>query len=289
MMDKIILNDMIFYGYHGVLPEENQLGQKFRVDMELLLNLSPAARTDMLDMTISYADVFALCKEITEGRAKPCKLLEALADQLVEAVLDEYPQVAACKVSVTKENPPIAGHFGSAAVEIKRLRRAHLAFLSLGTNIGDREGFLQLAISGLNVEQEIRILKASSIYETKPVGLEEQADFLNMVLVVETSLTPSKLLQQCQEIEAIIGRERTVRWGPRTIDIDILLYDNEIIESENLIIPHPRMHERAFVLVPLVEVALNEIWPIDGRPIEEMLAALPKQEVASVKKFSEGL
>ena len=128
------------------------------------------------------------------------------------------------------------------------------AYLSLGSNFGDRKAQLQEAVRLLQANSAISNMKMSSIYETAPVGYLEQGAFLNVVIQMETSLSPLELLDTCQEIEEILQRERLVRWGPRTVDLDILLYDQEQLTTERLTIPHPRMYERAFVLVPLQEL-----------------------------------
>lgn len=128
-------------------------------------------------------------------------------------------------------------------------------YLSLGTNIGEREENLKKAIQLLHEKKEISIQQMSSIYETAPVGFIDQPSFLNCCIYVKTTTSPNEMLHVCQEIENELGRVRNVRWGPRIIDLDILLYNQENIETDDLIIPHPRMYERAFVLVPLMEIA----------------------------------
>ncbi|MEK4283318.1 MULTISPECIES: 2-amino-4-hydroxy-6-hydroxymethyldihydropteridine diphosphokinase [Ureibacillus] len=128
-------------------------------------------------------------------------------------------------------------------------------YLSLGTNLGDRENNLKSAIDLLQSKEGIWIKKISPIYETAPVGYVDQPSFLNIAIYAQTILSPIELLQTCQLIENDLGRVRNIRWGPRIIDLDILLFNNDNIESENLIIPHPRMFERAFVLVPLLDIA----------------------------------
>lgn len=139
-------------------------------------------------------------------------------------------------------------------------------YLALGTNQGDRESLLKRAIKMLADDPRISITDHSSIYETDPVGYVEQPKFLNMVLKLNTSLRPTQLLDFTQEIEEALGRKRSIRWGPRTIDLDILLFNNENIKSERLIIPHPRMIERAFVMVPLLEIneGLLNIYSVDA-------------------------
>lgn len=135
------------------------------------------------------------------------------------------------------------------------------AFISLGTNIGDRLRYLNLAIEELEKHELIKVVNNSSIYETDPVGYVNQDAFLNMVILVLTELNPHALLAECMRIELELGRKREIRWGPRTIDLDILLYNQENIEAEDLIIPHPRMKERAFVLVPLLEIGSDLLDP----------------------------
>ena len=131
-------------------------------------------------------------------------------------------------------------------------------YLSIGTNIGEREKNLQQAVQALMEQSAVQVTHVSSIYETAAVGYTEQADFLNIAVAIETTLIAQEILEVCQSIENELGRVREMRWGPRIIDLDILLYNQETIETESLIIPHPRMFERAFVLVPLQEIAPND-------------------------------
>lgn len=128
------------------------------------------------------------------------------------------------------------------------------SYLSLGSNMGDRLEMLKQAVCLLRERPSIDVSDISSLYETDPVGFTEQEPFLNMVVLVQTDLSALALLDVCQEIERKLDRKREVRWGPRTIDLDILLFNQDIVNSERLTIPHPRMHERAFVLVPLLEL-----------------------------------
>lgn len=128
------------------------------------------------------------------------------------------------------------------------------SYLSLGSNIGDRLEMLKQAVRLLVKHPRVDVLKISSLYETDPVGFTEQDTFLNMVVHLQTGLSVLELLEVCQSIEGELNRKREIRWGPRTIDLDILLFNHDNIKTERLIIPHPRMHERAFVLVPLLEL-----------------------------------
>ncbi|GKU84991.1 2-amino-4-hydroxy-6-hydroxymethyldihydropteridine diphosphokinase [Niallia sp. NCCP-28] len=143
------------------------------------------------------------------------------------------------------------------------------AYISLGSNVGNRVEYLQEAVRMLGQQEEISLVSISSIYETDPVGYVEQDPFLNIVLEVCTSLTPLDLLKVCQSVENELGRKRIIRWGPRTIDLDILLYNHENIESEKLSIPHPRIEERAFVMIPLLEIAPAIQLPNKSMPLIE--------------------
>jgi len=153
-------------------------------------------------------------------------------------------------------------------------------YLSLGTNIGERENNLRLAVKMLQDTQNVEVLSVSSIYETAPVGYVDQPSFLNIAVHIQTPLSALEMLNISQGIENELGRVREIRWGPRIIDLDILLFNNDNIEVENLIVPHPRMFERAFVLVPLLEIAKE--------PLNEQLL-LAKATLDSMDLIKEGI
>lgn len=147
------------------------------------------------------------------------------------------------------------------------------AFLGLGSNVGDRLAHLQEAVDILDLRVGLRVDAVSSVYETEPVGGPEQGAFLNMAARVATRRSPLRLLAACRAVEQALGRKRTVRWGPRTIDIDILLYGDRTMSTRRLVVPHPRLTERPFALIPLLEVAPGTTLP-DGRSIATVLAGL---------------
>ena len=132
-----------------------------------------------------------------------------------------------------------------------------IAYLGLGSNIGDKKNYLHRALQLLNQENKIKISKCSSFYETEPWGYTDQDVFMNIVAEIETQLTASELLQKCQKVEQELDRVREFKWGPRTMDIDILLYNDEMIETDKLKIPHPYLLERDFTVLPLAEIAPN--------------------------------
>lgn len=145
------------------------------------------------------------------------------------------------------------------------------AYLGLGSNIGDRKQQLLKAIDLIGNIKGIKVTKQSSIYETAPIGYTDQPNFLNLCLEIETELSPQQLLKHCLDIEQQLHRLREIRWGPRTLDIDILLYSDNIIETDNLSIPHPRMQERAFVLIPLNDIASDKKDPRLNQKIHDLV------------------
>lgn len=157
------------------------------------------------------------------------------------------------------------------------------AYLGLGTNIGDRGANLERAIELLTAGSELTLKARSSIYETMPVGVEGQPKFLNMVIAVETELSPHKLLELGKSVEKAMGRKPGPRWGPRVIDVDLLLYDNVQVQEAELTIPHPRMWQRAFVMVPLAEIAPDLVGP-GGLTV----GALARQADGDVRQWEGG-
>lgn len=149
-------------------------------------------------------------------------------------------------------------------------RPVHTVYLSLGSNLGDRRLNLQEAIARLNDHPEITVTRVSSVYETAAVGYTDQPDFYNIAVEVKTTLSPKNLHKITSSTELELGRQRTIMWGPRTLDIDILLIDKQVMDTAELTIPHPRMRERAFVLLPLAELAGDFVHPVTLETVSAM-------------------
>lgn len=264
-MDRIYIKDLEVYAFHGVNAEEKAMGQKFLISLELMLNLREAGKNDDLSKTVNYA---LLCNQtekiFTSGRHN---LLEKCAEELAQNILTENPAVEGVKVLIKKPWAPIGKILGYAAVEITR--NWHKAYIGLGSNMGEKDKNLENALKEME-NKFIKVIRVSGFYETKPVGYAEQDDFLNCAAEIRTLLTPAELIKELLDIEKKLKRVRTVKWGPRTIDLDILLYDQEIMFSEEITIPHPRMHERLFVLEPLAEIAPYAVHPAFNKTIEQL-------------------
>lgn len=156
--------------------------------------------------------------------------------------------------------------------------------MGLGSNLGDREGSIREALERLGRRDRIRLIKTSSVYETDPVGVTGQPAFLNAAVHLATELNPAELLEVLQEVEREMGRRRTVRWGPRIIDLDLLLYEDLILDRPHLAVPHPRLARRAFVLVPLAEIAPGAVEPCSGLRVDQLLRAL--KSTAGVRPYA---
>ena len=158
------------------------------------------------------------------------------------------------------------------------------AYIGLGSNCGPRKRNINQALKEIEGIEELRIRQVSSLYLTKPWGKLNQNEFINQVIEVETCLSPCELLSRLNEIEIKMGRQRHEKWGPRNIDLDILLYGDQVIESDNLKVPHPYMRERLFVLVPLSEINAEIVFPEDGAKIREVLNRVLAREGNNVQK-----
>ena len=265
-MDKINIKNIEVFARHGVIPEENVLGQKFVISAALYLDLREAGITGNLAKTLDYSEICHVIKSFIEEST--FSLIESVAERLAEKLLIDNPIAQKVWLEVKKPWAPISVHLETVSVEIERCR--HTAYIALGSNIGDRETYLDFAKSELEKERGCRIRSASKYIETAPYGFADQDDFLNGCLELETLLTPLELLGLLRDIENKAGRERTMHWGPRTLDLDIIFYDDIVLSESELRIPHAQMHKREFVLAPLSEIAPNKLHPSLMRTVSEL-------------------
>ena len=224
MADQIEISGLRAVTIVGALPHEREIPQPLEIDLSFDVDLHDPGRTDELGDTVHYGLVADRVVAVVE-ESKDI-LLERLVARIADEVL-AFDRVEAVEVRLTKVRPPLAVDAVSTSVRIRRTRAeaempaqtAHRAYIALGSNLGDREGYLRLGVGGLG-----NVTAMSDVYETDPVGgPDDQGPFLNMMVEIETSLDPSALLRRCQRIEAEAMRQRVVHWGPRTLDVDIVL------------------------------------------------------------------
>lgn len=265
-MDQIRIQDMEIYAYHGVLREEHLLGQKFLVSLVIYLNTEEAGRRDDLASSINYADVAHFVED--QMKEKSYKLLETLAQRMAQDILIHYPLIKKISIEIKKPWAPILIPMEHVGIRIERGWTR--AYLSAGSNMGDKNQYIENAVAALRADRMIRNVAETARRETKPYGYENQDDFLNSVISLDTMYSPEELLKRIHQIEGAGKRERTVKWGPRTIDLDILLFGNEIVQTDQLVIPHKEMHLRGFVLDALKDIAPWSVHPVFNRTIYEL-------------------
>jgi len=252
MTDCIVLQGISARGYHGVLDFEKADGQEFIVDVTLEVDLRRAGRDDLLSYTVNYAEVAADVVGLIAGPS--LDLIETLAEQIAATAL-QRPLVQAVEVTVHKPQAPVGVPFGDVQVRIERHRDERVV-IALGANLGAVQSTLEAAVRQLAALDGLQISAVSDLFETDPVGGPDQPVYLNAVILARTRLAPYALLTELHAIEADHGRVRETRWGARTLDLDLIQYgdpemDSEIVSHDpELTLPHPRAHERAFVLAP---------------------------------------
>ena len=273
-MDQIIIENLEIFGYHGVFEEEAFLGQKFIVNARLYLDTRPAGQTDDLTQSLDYGEVCQFIKKLVE--TERYMLIEKIAEEIASGLLLTYELLQKVEITVKKPWAPVRVHLDTVAVRIER--GWHTVYLSIGSNMGDKEGYLDFAIDRLNALPDTEVTEVSDYIETEPYGDVEQDNFLNGALKIQTLKSPDELLDTTMAIEQEAHRERIVHWGPRTLDIDILFYDDAIIHTKRLTVPHIEIPKRTFVLEPLAAIAPYYMHPVLHTSVLELLQRLEAQE-----------
>ena len=269
-LDQIKIEGLEIFANHGVFPEENVLGQKFIVSATLYTDTRKAGKTDELTASIHYGEVSAFITEFVKSHTY--KLLERVAEELVEDMLQKFDGLEKVTLEIQKPWAPVGLPLETVSVKIERCWNE--AFIALGSNMGDKKKYIENAVEELKNEKLCRVMKVSKLIGTEPYGVTDQDEFLNGALKMETLLTPHELLELLHRIEQEAGRKRIRRWGPRTLDLDIIFYGDQIIEEDDLCIPHIDMQNREFVLRPMCEIAPHKRHPVLKETMTEMLVKL---------------
>ncbi|WP_413452022.1 2-amino-4-hydroxy-6-hydroxymethyldihydropteridine diphosphokinase [Georgenia phoenicis] len=275
MTDRITLSGLRARGRHGVLAAERELGQEFSADVVLHLDTREAAAGDDLSATVNYAEVAREVVDVLAG--PPVDLVETLAATIAERAL-AHPRVLAVDVTVHKPQAPVPVPFADVTVHVHR--RAddgeREVVLALGGNLGDVRATLAGALTQLDRHPRVTVAAVSPLLRSAALTLPgggPQPDYLNAVAVLRTGLPPRELLALCQGIELGSGRVRGERWGARTLDLDLVASGALTWQDAELTLPHPRAHERGFVLAPWARVQPEAVLPGHGR-VAELAAGL---------------
>lgn len=275
--DRIRLSGVSGTGFHGVYPHERRDGQLFVVDVEVEADLRGAGTSDDLSRTVNYGQIGALVRERIVG--EPHDLIETLAEEIAADVLAS-PLVDVVTVTVHKPQAPVGVDFADVSVSVSRRREPVDVVIALGANLGDAQATLSRAREAIAASGLVGADRVSSFYLTEPQGGPEQPPYVNQVLVGTTRWSAPRVLRALHEIEAEFGRVREIRWGPRTLDLDLIQWGHPdgahewVASTGELTLPHPRAHERPFVLVPWHEVDPGARLRVDGRiaPVAELAA-----------------
>jgi len=282
-LDRVSVYGIEAFGRHGVFDHEKTDGQRFVADIVLHLDTRRAAARDDLVEAVDYGVVAGVVHSILTGPGRD--LVETVATEIAITVLSDQ-RVAAVDVTLHKPQAPVEVPFADVTVAVYRnqadlvVARApeHPAavVLALGSNLGERESMLAGAVDALAAVAGVRIDTVSPVVETDPVGGPAQPGFLNAVALGHSALSPLDLLHACQDIEATHGRQRSTRWGPRTLDIDLIAFGDLVIETATLTLPHPRAADRAFVLEPWLAADAAAVLPdlFGARRVDRLLAGL---------------
>lgn len=275
MKGTIILKDYEVVACHGVNPEEKVNPQRFLFTVKVDTDFARAKATDNLDNTVSYSAVKKVVKRVAEGDS--FDLIETLAYTVAKSVLLAFPLADSVDVLVKKPDAPMSGTFDYVAVETA-LKWTE-CYLALGSNEGDRNAYLDLAIKMLGEDDNIKDIKESERLYTEAYGGVATGEFVNSCVRLKTIYTPHELLSKNGEIEKAGDRVRTVHWGDRTLDVDIIFFGDQVIGDDDLAVPHPDMQNREFVLKPLFELCPNKVHPLFKKRVSELYFALTTKQL----------
>lgn len=268
--DEIRIDGLKIFAHHGVYDYETRDGQDFYINAVLYTDTKTAGKSDELSDSTNYGEVCQFLNDyLTENTYK---LLEAALEHAVRELLHSFPLIKGVDMELQKPQAPIPLPFESVSVRIRRFW--HKAYVALGSNMGDKKQYLDNALAELRNNRDIRLIKTASYLETEPYGGVEQDTFLNSMCCIDTLLSPEELLEELHRIEQLAERKREIHWGPRTLDLDIIYYDDCIISTDALVIPHADMENRTFVLEPLYEIAPYLRHPATGLTTRQMLKVL---------------
>lgn len=283
--DFIKVTNLKIFAYHGVLAEEKKNGQDFFLNAKVYVNMRQAGLTDKLEETINYDQVCIFLAEVFAE--KQFDTIEAAAEYTVQEIMVNFPTIEAMELEVRKPHAPLT--YVPEDISVTIYREWHTVYLSFGSNMGNPTGHINEAITMLKDPYAIRNVKLSELFVTKPYGPVEQNDFVNGCLEMETYMDPEELVNYIHYIEDYFERDRSIHWGPRPIDLDIVFFDDYVYNSKALTIPHADMENRMFVLEPLSQLCPGRRHPVWGKTVAQMKKELENcaGEGTVIKKLEE--
>ncbi|MDE6790859.1 MAG: 2-amino-4-hydroxy-6-hydroxymethyldihydropteridine diphosphokinase [Clostridia bacterium] len=265
-MSAIDIKGLEVTACHGVLPQEKTNPQPFVFDIFIECDTLSAAKSDDVNDTVNYAEV---CEIVTSFcKQNTFNLIERLAYGAAVTIIEKYEKITAAEVTVHKPQAPVGLPFSDICVSARVERNK--AVLSLGSSEGDKKATLDGAIKELSALNGVKVLKVSDYIQTEPYGGAAQNQFLNCAVLTECLISPRELLNNIHGIEAKFGRKREVRWGDRTLDIDIIFFGNKVVREEGLSIPHPDYQNRDFVLIPVKQIVPGFVCPFTGKRVSDI-------------------
>ena len=271
--DFIKVTNMKVFAYHGVLEEEKKNGQDFYLNAKVYVDMRKAGLTDKLEDTINYDMVCIYLAEVFAERQ--FDTIEAAAEYTLQEIIVNFPTIEAMELEVRKPHAPLT--YVPEDISVTIYREWHTVYLSFGSNVGNPTGHINEAIILLKEPYAVRNVKRSDLFVTKPYGPVEQNDFVNGCLEMETYMDPEELVTYIHEIEDYFERDRSIRWGPRPIDLDIVFFDEYIYNSKTLTIPHADMENRMFVLEPLSQLCPGRRHPVWGKTVTQLKKELSER------------
>lgn len=264
--DFIKVTNMPVFAHHGVLAEEKENGQEFYLNAKVYVDMRKAGLSDNLEDTINYDKICIYLKEVFAEQV--FNTIEAAAEYTIQEIMVSFHSIRAMELEVRKPNAPLT--YKPEDISVTVYREWHKAYISFGSNERNPVGHINEAIEMLKEPYAIRDIVTSDLFITKPYGPIKQDNFTNGCLELETYMHPEELVTLFHEIEDGFGRDRSIKWGPRPIDLDILFYDDWNYNSNTLTIPHADMENRMFVLEPLSQLCPGRRHPIWGKTVNQM-------------------
>lgn len=271
-MKYINIDNLKVIACHGVLAEEKINTQPFYFDAQIQYDFEEAAANDDVNLTLNYDSIMRDISDFCQSNS--FDLIETLCQRTARMLMRKYP-IQSLTLAVKKPQAPVSLPFDCVSVTTTLTKK--IVLLSLGSSMGDKSEYLNFAINRLKESKDITFLKASAQFENSPYGGVAKRSFTNMAVKISTHLSPYELLDYIHKTEELADRDRSIHWGDRTLDIDIIFFGDTIVDDERLVIPHPDYANRDFVLRPLCEIAPNFICPISKKRISQLEAECPKR------------